>query len=396
MSDTQPTENRPPASTTEVQRVPPHSIDGKTSRAPDSAFLGTERYELLEEIARGGMGVVYKARDHVLDRDVVVKTLLQVPSSDSAIAARFREEARITGQLQHPAIPPVHDLGTLPDGRPFLAMKLIKGNTLDHILKARPDPASERGTYLAYFEQIAQGVAYAHAHRVIHRDLKPSNVMIGAFGEVQVMDWGLAKVLSEPPRAADASGTGTDTATVGTNIRPLRQDSDGTHAGSILGTPAFMPREQAVGAIELIDTWSDVFSLGGILCAILTGQPPYVTDGFESTRQLAAFARLDDCFARLDASGAELDLVALCKRCLSAEPTERPKDARDLVASLIAWRLFVEDRSRQSELAMTARIAKVMGRQQSASAFGAFVILTGAVTLVLCYAIIVVWSHVFR
>jgi serine/threonine-protein kinase len=398
MPDTQPPD-RPPGSTTEVQHVPPfHPSGGLSDTTPDAdpVLISTERYELLEEIARGGMGVVYRARDRVLGRDVGVKTLLKVHAPDSTVVLRFREEARITGQLQHPSIPPVHDLGELPDGRPFIAMKLIKGQTLDAMLKARTDPATERGTYLTYFEQIAQGVAYAHAHRVIHRDLKPSNVMIGAFGEVQVMDWGLAKVLSEPVKPADWFGTGTDTATVGTNIRPLRHDSDGTHAGSVLGTPAYMPREQAVGAIELIDTWSDVFSLGGILCAILTGQPPFVAADFESTRQLAAFARLDDCFARLDACGAEPDLVALCKRCLSAEPMERPRDARDLVASLIASRLFVEDRTRQSELAMTARIAKVMGRQQSASAFGAFVIITGAVTLILCYAIIVVWSHVFR
>ena len=102
--------------------------------------------------------------------------------------------------MQHPAIPPVHDLGTLPDGRPFLAMKLIKGQTLDELLKARPDPSADRGRFVAVFEQVCQAVAYAHAHDVIHRDLKPANVMVGAFGEVQVMDWGLAKVLGAHAR----------------------------------------------------------------------------------------------------------------------------------------------------------------------------------------------------
>ena len=117
-------------------------------------------------------------------------------------ARRFVDEARITGQLQHPGIPPVHDLGTLPDGRPFLAMKLIKGRTLDALLRDRPDPAADRGRFVAAFEQVCQAVGYAHAHRVIHRDLKPANVMVGAFGEVQVMDWGLAKVLADGPARA--------------------------------------------------------------------------------------------------------------------------------------------------------------------------------------------------
>src|SRR5262245_44244382 len=151
-------------------------------------------YELFGEVGRGGMGVVYRARDLSLDRDVAVKLLQDDFPADSPVARRFADEARITAQLQHPGIPPVHDLGTLPDGRPFLAMKLIKGSTLDHLLAARPDPAHGRGRFMAAFEQVCQAVGYAHAHAVIHRDLKPANVMVGAFGEVQVMDWGLAKV----------------------------------------------------------------------------------------------------------------------------------------------------------------------------------------------------------
>src|SRR6516162_6824389 len=154
-------------------------------------------YELREEIGRGGMGVVYRARDTALDRDVAVKLLAERYPADSPAARRFLGEARITGQLQHPGIPAVHQVGALADGRPFLAMKLIKGSTLKAILKQRPDPAAERGRLLAVFEGVCQPVGYAHAHRVIHRDLKPANVMVGAFGEVQVMDWGLAKALGE-------------------------------------------------------------------------------------------------------------------------------------------------------------------------------------------------------
>jgi serine/threonine protein kinase len=136
------------------------------------------------------MGVVYRARDLALDREVAVKVLQQRYEPGSSTAARFVEEARITAQLQHPGIPAVYQVGTLPDSRPFLAMKLIKGQTLDTLLKAKA-PIDR----LAVVEAVAQAVGYAHAHGVLHRDLKPANVMVGSFGEVQVMDWGLAKVL---------------------------------------------------------------------------------------------------------------------------------------------------------------------------------------------------------
>ena len=143
-------------------------------------------YELCDEIGHGGMGVVYRARDTALDRDVAVKLLSQRYPADSPAAQRFLSEARITGQLQHPGIPAVHQVGILADGRPFLAMKLIKGSTLETILEQRPDLSAERGRLLAIFEAVCQAVGYAHAHRVIHRDLKPANVMVGAFGEVTI------------------------------------------------------------------------------------------------------------------------------------------------------------------------------------------------------------------
>src|SRR5271165_3172483 len=141
----------------------------------------TAGYELLAEVGRGGMGVVYRARDLTLDREVAVKVLQEHYTPTSGTAIRFLDEARITGQLQHPGIPAVYQVGALPDGRPFLAMKLIKGQTLDELLEAGAtiDP-------LGMFEAVAQAVGYAHAHGVIHRDLKLSNLMVGAFGEVQV------------------------------------------------------------------------------------------------------------------------------------------------------------------------------------------------------------------
>src|SRR5262249_33222203 len=300
-------------------------------------------------LGHGGMGVAYKARDLSLDRDVAVKLLQDSFPADSPVARRFADEARITAQLQHPGIPPVHDLGTLPDGRPFLAMKLIKGSTLDHLLAARPDPADGRGRLVATFEQVCQAVGYAHAHDVIHRDLKPSNVMVGAFGEVQVMDWGLAKVLTARGRAGSPPDTPPDTA-AGTAIRPARDAAQETQAGSLLGTPAFMPPEQAIGAVDRIDARSDVFSLGGILCAILTGRPPYTADTTEATRQPAARARLDDTHARLAACGAEPELVALCRRCLAPEPDDRLRDAGEVAAAVAALRAAAEERARRAEL----------------------------------------------
>ena len=310
---------------------------------------GGSRYRLLEEIARGGMGIIYRAVDDSLGREVAVKVLHEKFTPDSAMARRFADEARITAQLQHPAIMPVHDVGTLADGRPFLAMKLIKGSTLDYLLEAQSDPAQERGRYLAIFEQVCQVLAYAHAHDVIHRDLKPANVMIGAFGEVQVMDWGLAKVLTS--QGGEPPGDDPQATKAPTEVVSLR-DTDGlfTQAGSVLGTPAFMPPEQAAGAVDEVDAQSDVFGLGAILAVILTGQPPFVATSAETTRVKAAQGKVQECFARLDGNGADPELVALCKRCLAPDKGERPADGGEVAKAVAQMRAAAEERARRAEL----------------------------------------------
>jgi tetratricopeptide (TPR) repeat protein len=344
-----------------------------------------DRYELLGEIARGGMGVIYRASDTALGREVAVKVLQDKYAPDSGAARRFADEARIAAQLQHPGIPPVHDLGTLPDGRPFLAMKLIKGQTLEELLTARPDPFADRGRFVAAFEQVCQALAYAHAHDVIHRDLKPANVMVGAFGEVQVMDWGLAKVLgSRPTDSGDPQAT-----TGGTEMRPLR-DSEAlyTQAGSVLGTPAFLAPEQAIGAIDQVDARSDVFGLGGVLAVILTGRPPFQGDTAESTRQLAARGKVQECFARLDASGTDPELMALCKRCLSPEKTDRPADAGEVARAVAALRAAADERARRAELErveMELRAAEQRKRRRVQLA------LAGAVGLLLVAGLAFAW-----
>jgi tetratricopeptide (TPR) repeat protein/tRNA A-37 threonylcarbamoyl transferase component Bud32 len=327
-----------------VETAAPISGQPSGTSSPQSAG----RYAIAGEIARGGMGVVYRATDTVLGREVAVKVLQDRHGAASGAARRFADEARIAGQLQHPGIPPVHDLGTLPDGRPFLAMKLIKGDTLADLLRQRPDPSADRGRFVAVFEQVCQALAYAHAHEVIHRDLKPANVMVGSFGEVQVMDWGLAKVLTRTHECAPYDPDATAAATA---VVSLRDSADQfTQAGSVLGTPAYMPPEQAIGAVGEIDRRSDVFGLGAILTAILSGRPPFDADTAETSRQMAAKGKLQECFTRLDGTGADPELVLLCKRCLAPEKEDRPADAGEVAKAVAELRAAADERARQAEL----------------------------------------------
>jgi tetratricopeptide (TPR) repeat protein len=358
-------------------RPTPAALDLTTAGDPPPAAAPhapppTDRYRLGDELARGGMGVVYAATDAVLGREVAVK-VLQDKFAGTTTARRFADEARIAAQLQHPSVPPVYDLGVLPDGRPFLAMKLIKGETLAQLLAGPAD----RGRFVAAFEAVCQAVAYAHSHGVIHRDLKPANVMVGAFGEVQVMDWGLAKVLAtggrQPPESEDPDATAG-----GTVIRPgSGSHADPTQAGSVVGTPAFMPPEQAVGAVGQVDRRSDVFGLGAVLAVVLTGKPPYAGATGEETRVLAARGKLDDCFARLDASGADPELVALAKRCLAPDQDRRPADAGEVAAAVAALRAAADDRARRAEVEREraeVRTAEGRKRRRVLTAAGALLV----------------------
>jgi eukaryotic-like serine/threonine-protein kinase len=312
-----------------------------------------DRYEIGEPIARGGMGAVHFAHDHVLQREIAIKLLHESLAHHDETRKRFDYEAMITSQLQHPNIPPIHDLGALPDGRPFLAMKLIRGNTLDQSLKQRTDPSVDRSQFLLIFESICQAVGYAHNQGIIHRDLKPLNVMVGAFGEVQVMDWGLAKQLRHAPASADRSPNAVTTSPSDTQ----QWDNTHTQAGSIMGTPAYMAPEQARGEIDLIGERSDVFGLGGILCVILTGKAPFVAGDANTTHRLAAEANVADAYARLDQSDAEPELIALAKRCLAPDRAERFATGTEVAESLIELRTNAEARAKLRELAAARRRA---------------------------------------
>ena len=218
----------------------------------DRPYAG-DRYVVGELLGRGGMGAVYRAFDSVLKRDVALKVLASDADSP-AIAERLQHEARILARLEHPGIVAVHDAGLLDDGRPFYVMRLVMGKRLDDYADS-----AGRGELFRVFLRICDAVGYAHAREVIHRDLTPANVMIGEFGEVLVLDWGVARMGRDrtgPPRVGKPSEGGT------------------TGDGVVLGTPGFMAPEQAVGAAATADSRSDVYGLGAILRFIATASAP--------------------------------------------------------------------------------------------------------------------------
>jgi len=240
--------------------------------AAESPDLSTTRYRLAERIGpigRGGMGLVFLAEDQTLGRRVALK-VLDLPDDAGDLAARLLREARVLAQLEHPGIVPVHDAGTLPDGRVFYAMKYVEGSRLDEYARKLESPADR----LRIFLRICDAVAFAHSRGVLHRDLKPENVMVGPFGEVLVMDWGVAKIMQEPPADSLSGGaTSRHDAVAGrppedANPAPLATGSS-TAAGTVVGTPGYMSPEQARGETATVDQRSDVYGLGMILRFLL-------------------------------------------------------------------------------------------------------------------------------
>jgi serine/threonine protein kinase len=232
--------------------------------AADMPDLSDTGYVLLDKLGEGGMGGVYRVQDTALDRQVALK-VIRIVDSSGEFAGRLLREARIIARLEHPGIVPVHDVGTLPDGRVFYTMKLVQGRRLDqHTAELGGVP--ER---LRTFQKICEAVSFAHAHDVLHRDLKPQNIMVGPFGEVLVMDWGLAKLLgADTPAERDGSGK---------NPRQEHETSDqdtakaNTAHGAILGTPGYMAPEQAHGDVASVGPRADVYSLGAVLRFLLQG-----------------------------------------------------------------------------------------------------------------------------
>jgi serine/threonine-protein kinase len=313
--------------------------------------VAADRYETVGELARGGVGIVFKTRDTDLGREVAMKVMRPELGTSPELLHRFVEEAQIGGQLQHPGIIPVYELGLRPDERAFFTMKLIKGGTLAELLGERAGPGENRHRLLGVFRQVCDTISYAHARGVVHRDLKPANIMVGSFGEVIVVDWGFAKVIA---RGGVADERRTLRSANDTVVRTVRTGSQGSaaesRAGSVMGTPAYMPPEQALGQIEQVDRRSDVFALGAILCEILTGDPPYRAASGDPMLQ-AARSDLSDAFARLEAAHADASLVDLARTCLAPEPQDRPRDAGAVAEAVAGYMRTVAERARRAEIA---------------------------------------------
>jgi eukaryotic-like serine/threonine-protein kinase len=270
--------------------------------------LSGTRYRLIAQVARGGMGIVYAAEDELLQRRVALK-VLEVSGSAGELANRLIREARVLARLEHPGIVPVHDAGTLADGQVFYTMKFVEGQRLDDYIQSMASTPDR----LRIFLHICDAVAFAHVRGVLHRDLKPANVMVGSFGEVLVMDWGLAKILADAvetdsrcPDAATTRGASSEHGMISSG-KPLAT----TGHGSVMGTPGYMSPEQARGEIELLDARSDIFSLGALLRYLLCERLP----SHSSTR-------------------LERSLEAICTKACAQEREQRYAAVQDLAADV--------------------------------------------------------------
>ncbi len=277
--------------------LPESTVDHLRQALRDNSPDGG-RYELREPVGRGGMGTVYRAFDRTLEREVAIK-VLRPEMTDPGTTARLEREARILARLEHPGIVPVHDAGTMPDGRIYYVMKLVRGERLERVAQAVPT-----AELLRLFLRICETVGFAHAQGIVHRDLKPSNVMVGSFGEVLVLDWGIARVTRDPETDARAGSPAEAQA------EAPRRDTD-TAPGTVLGTPGFMAPEQAQGWHHLVDARTDVYALGAILRALVQPEPA----GGQVPRAL----------------------VSIWSRAMAAEPERRYESAAALAADVARY-----------------------------------------------------------
>jgi PAS domain S-box-containing protein len=305
-----------------------------------------ERYTRLRLHATGGIGRVWLAHDSDLGRDVALKELRPEHAGHATLGARFLQEAQITGQLEHPGVIPVYELARAGDGRqPFYTMRFVKGRTLSEAARAYHDQrragrADALGlpALLSAFVTVCNTVAYAHARGVLHRDLKGQNVVLGDFGEVVVLDWGLAKLVGRPEVETDA---------LSVVLGEAGGDSGYTVQGQALGTPAYMAPEQSAGRLDRIDRRTDVYGLGAILYEVLTGAPPF---GGDSTEEVLRKVREEEpAPPRRLWPEVPPALEALCLRALAKRPEDRPAAAGDLAREVQGWQ---ERERRQAEEAL--------------------------------------------
>jgi serine/threonine-protein kinase len=302
-----------------------HVLLATTAFVPEAG----ERYTLSRLHATGGIGRVWLARDARLARDVALKELRPERAGNPAVWARFLQEARITGQLEHPGIVPIYEVGRRPnDQAPFYTMRFVRGRTLGEAGRAYHERRSrgeatplELRELLSAFIGVCNAVAYAHSRGVLHRDLKPKNVILGDFGEVIVLDWGLARLITQPD--------GEDAAALEI---PAEGELAATVQGQVLGTPAYMAPEQAEGRLDRLGPATDVYGLGAILYEVLTGQPPF--SGAETTEVLRRVVHEAPVRPRHHVAGAPAALEAVCLKALAKKPGERYRSASELAGEV--------------------------------------------------------------
>jgi serine/threonine-protein kinase len=323
--------------------------DGGPPAAPDSAG---QRFRIVRPHAEGGLGIIYRAHDEELHREVALKEIQPRFATRPEDRARFLREAEITGSLEHPGIVPVYSLGRYPDGRPYYAMRLIQGTSLKvaieefhHEAGGRIDPGFRSlplRKLLDRFRTVCEALEYAHSRGILHRDVKPQNIMIGRYGETLLVDWGLARstgLADTPPVVVEPSSLpipaeGSD-ATVDWGLATSRAEgSDATAAGSIVGTPAYMSPEQAEGRSERVGPASDVYGLGATLYHLLTGRP-----AFEGgvTEVLAKVRRGEFPKPRSVRRDVPRALEAVCLKAMALRPADRYASARDLADDVERW-----------------------------------------------------------
>ncbi|WP_129577243.1 MULTISPECIES: protein kinase domain-containing protein [Sorangium] len=311
---------------------------GEAALACDSTVALPARYEDVGPIASGAFGEVRRVRDHLFRRMVAIKLLRREYADHPRVRARFLNEAEITAGLQHPAVVAVYDRGELADGRLWFTMQEVRGRTFQvalaelHAAKSpegfRPGPSGWTFQHaVAAFARVAEAVGYAHRQGIVHRDLKPENLMMGELGEVLVMDWGLAR------RVADDRGPGGGAA----GLHGRAADPGLTCEGDVLGTPAYMPPEQAAGQQRLHSPQSDVYALGAVLYHLLSGQPPYRTSGLLPFRQILAGPPLPVAEAARGGPQPPAELVAICSRAMAREIAARYPDASAVAEEVRSW-----------------------------------------------------------
>lgn len=317
-------------------------VKNRMERQPFYTPLSDALWERREKIGEGGMGVVYRVFDRRLEREAALKLLLNTGEGNAGLRLRFVREAKITARLDHPNIPPIYDAGENGEGQYFLLMRLISGETMSARIRAyhRSKSQEQCRSLLEALVRVSEAVAHAHDRKVIHRDLKPENIMIGEYGEVLVMDWGLARALHDTE--ADREDESLRVAFEEVEGEDGSESVGGlTQAGSVIGTPGYMPPEQADG--KAVDERADVFALGAILCEVLTNSPP--VQGNTSLNKIVATIKKDIRTPRQIDPTVPAELESLAARTLAVEASQRLASSAEFLSEL---RSFLSGQSLKS------------------------------------------------